>query len=143
MTSSVLTVHLVGLGCSLLATVLYLRTLNGDLLFDDVVAIGANADLRPQSPWTNLVWHDFWGYDIMDNSSHKSYRPLCSATFKLNFHLHETEPMGYHLVNVVINAVVCYLFTALCGCVFELQLWPTVLSSVLFTVHPIHTEVVS
>ncbi len=134
--------HLIGATSAIIATLLYLNSIDGDLVFDDTVAIKSNADLRPSSPWTNLLRHDFWGYEITDNTSHKSYRPLCSATFKMNFHLHGLETMGYHLVNVAINALVCYLFALVSTCVFEGRLLPTLLSSLLYTAHPIHTEAV-
>ena len=74
--------------------------------------------------------------------SHKSYRPLCVATFRLNYMLHGLEPMGYHLVNVLLHAVVCYLYVQLCALVFT-QVWPAFLAGLLFALHPIHTEAVS
>ena len=42
--------------------------------------------------------------------SHKSYRPLCVLTFRLNYWWNELEPMSYHLTNVVLHAVVCVMF---------------------------------
>ena len=140
---SAVQVHLLGLLCGLFAVLLYLNTYNAELVFDDFAAVEENMDLRPMSPWTNLLWHDFWGYDITHHSSHKSYRPLCTATYKINYLLHELEPMGYHLGNVLVNAVVCYLFFLLSGRVFGYELWPTLVAGVLYTVHPIHTEAVS
>lgn len=128
--------------CSIVSVLLYLNTLHCDLVFDDRAAIVENEDLRHDSPWTNLLWHDFWGDDLRFYKSHKSYRPLCAATFKLNYHLHKLEPMGYHLVNVILNAVVTYLYVQLCGIVFK-QFWPACTAGLLFAAHPIHTESVS
>ncbi|MPC35841.1 Transmembrane and TPR repeat-containing protein 3 [Portunus trituberculatus] len=42
--------------------------------------------------------------------SHKSYRPLCVLTFRLNYLLHGLEPLGYHLVNMLLHGVVCILY---------------------------------
>ena len=56
--------------------------------------------------------------------------------------VHGLEPMGYHLVNVVLHAVVCYLYVHMCALVFA-QVWPALLAGLLFAVHPIHTEAVS
>ena len=42
--------------------------------------------------------------------SHKSYRPLCVLTFRLNYLFGELDPVGYHLVNAVLHGVVCILF---------------------------------
>ena len=74
--------------------------------------------------------------------SHKSYRPLTVATFRLNYMLHELQPLGYHLVNVLLHSAVCYLYVLLCGVVFS-EVWPALIAGLLFAVHPIHTEAVS
>ena len=62
----------VGLFCASLSTLLefYLNTLSGELVFnDDRKAIVENEDLRPSSPWTNLLWHDFWGASDVSQKS--------------------------------------------------------------------------
>ncbi len=74
--------------------------------------------------------------------SHKSYRPLCVATFRLNYLLHELQPMGYHLVNVLLHSAVCWLYVQLCGVVFG-EVWPALIAGLLFAVHPVHAEAVS
>ena len=127
---------------SLVGAILYTNTLDCDLCFDDETAIIKNADLRSTSPWGNLLWNDFWGVPMGSNDSHKSYRPLCVATFRLNYLLHELQPMGYHLVNILLHGAVCYLYVQLCGLVFS-QVWPALIAGLLFAVHPIHTEAVS
>jgi len=47
---------------------------------------------------------------LLQEQSHKSYRPLCVLTFRLNYILHALAPLGYHLVNMVLHAVVCGLY---------------------------------
>lgn len=128
--------------CSLLAIFLYLNTLDAGLVFDDQAAILTNKDIFPTSPWSNLLYHDFWGDDIHHAKSHKSFRPITSATFKLNYHLHQDQPMHYHLVNIILNAVVSYLFVLFGHCLFNKEIWPALLSGILYTVHPLHTEAV-
>ena len=127
---------------ALLGIALYLNTLDCGLVYDDQPAIKKNKDLRPETPWTNLLIHDFWGSDLSNVNSHKSYRPLCVATFRLNYLLHDLQPMGYHLVNILLHGAVCYLYVQLCGLVFS-QVWPSLIAGLLFAVHPIHTEAVS
>ena len=97
---------------------------------------------RPNVPWTNLLLNDFWGTPMHIEGSHKSYRPLTVATFRLNYMLHELQPLGYHLVNVLLHSAVCYLYVVLCGVVFS-EVWPALIAGLLFAVHPIHTEAVS
>jgi hypothetical protein len=42
--------------------------------------------------------------------SHKSYRPLCVLTFRWNYAVHELDPVGYHLVNVILHGIVCVFY---------------------------------
>ena len=128
--------------CSAIAFILYINTLDCGYCFDDESAIVLNRDLRPETPWINLFKDDFWGASMTDIASHKSYRPLTVATFRLNYMLHELEPLGYHLVNVLLHSAVVYLYVLLCGAVFS-QVWPALVAGLLFAVHPIHTEAVS
>ena len=134
--------HSAGVCCAMVAAVVYLNTLDCGFCFDDLSAVEQNQDLRPSSPWSSLLWNDFWGTPMHIDGSHKSYRPLCVATFRLNYLLHELQPMGYHLVNVLLHSAVCYLYVQLCGVLFS-EVWPALIAGLLFAVHPIHTEAVS
>lgn len=61
----------------------YGRSLQGEFVHDDVWAIVHNPDVRPGAPlrW-GIFSNDFWGKGMAENTSHKSYRPLCVLTFK-------------------------------------------------------------
>ena len=128
--------------CGSIAILLYLNTLDCGLCYDDKSAIITNGDITSRAPWTNLLWNDFWGTPMSSKDSHKSYRPLCVASFRLNYLIHELEPMGYHLVNVLLHGAVCYLYVQLCGIIFS-DVWLALIAGLLFAVHPIHTEAVS
>ena len=128
--------------CALLGAVVYLNSLGLQFCFDDQAAIIDNVDLRPNVTIINLLRNDFWGTPMSDKNSHKSYRPLTVATFRLNYMLHELQPLGYHLVNVLLHSAVCYLYVLLCGVVFG-EVWPALIAGLLFAVHPLHTEAVS
>ncbi|XP_055946198.1 protein O-mannosyl-transferase Tmtc3-like [Argiope bruennichi] len=124
-----------------LVVLCYRNSLTGDLVFDDLVAIRDNRDLRPHTPLANLFRNDFWGTPLVKEQSHKSYRPLTVLSFRLNYSVHELETFGYHVVNVLLHACVCILFYKLC--LHFLAASSSLLSSALFAVHPIHTEAVS
>ncbi|XP_038072090.1 protein O-mannosyl-transferase TMTC1-like [Patiria miniata] len=126
-----------------LALLCYANTLSHDLVHDDIFAIEGNRDVRGESPLRNLLLDDFWGKPMWDNTSHKSYRPLCVITFRLNHMLHGLHPMGYHLVNILLHAVVSVLFTYVCQTVVFTEMMPTAVAGVLFATHPIHTEAVA
>ena len=128
--------------CALLGGALYLNTLSCEFAFDDKAVIVDNNDIRPDASWLNVLSNDYWGTPMSSPNSHKSYRPLTVATFRLNYMLHELQPLGYHLVNVLLHSAVCYLYVLLCGVVFS-EVWPALIAGLLFAVHPIHTEAVS
>ena len=100
------TMLVIGLFCASLSALLYLNTLSGELVFDDRASIVENKDLQPSSSWTNLLWHDFW----------------------INYHLHQLSVTGYHVINVLLNAGVCYLYVQLCARVFGGKIWSSSLA---------------
>lgn len=121
--------------------VCYHNSLDCGFVFDDASAILDNKDLRPTTPISNLFWNDFWGTPMHKEQSHKSYRPLCVVTFRLNYLFSELEPTGYHLVNLVLHAVVCIMFMRMCTLFFNET--TSFVAALLFAVHPIHTEAVT
>ncbi|XP_055889069.1 protein O-mannosyl-transferase TMTC2-like [Biomphalaria glabrata] len=127
---------------ALLALVLYLNTLEAGFAYDDSRAILKNPDLLPETPLWNLVYDDFWGTPLTHSGSHKSYRPLCVLTFRLNYLLGELTPWGYHLGNVIIHALTTFVFTAVAR-VFLKTDTGTLTAGLLFAAHPIHTEAVA
>ncbi|XP_034032961.1 protein O-mannosyl-transferase TMTC2 [Thalassophryne amazonica] len=128
--------------CGAVALVLYVNTLSADFCYDDSRAIKTNPDLLPETPWVNIFYDDFWGTLLTHSGSHKSYRPLCTLSFRLNRAMGGLEPWGYHLVNVIFHGAVTGLFTSLARLLLGGGLW-TVLAGLLFASHPIHTEAVA
>lgn len=121
----------------------YSNSLHGELVHDDIWAIVNNPDVRPGSSLRNIFSNDFWGKRIADNTSHKSYRPLCILTFKLNIMLGGMTPLYFHIVNVCLHcAVTCLLMYTCESCVFENPRLAFI-TALLFAVHPVHTEAVS
>lgn len=60
----------------------FANSVSGDFVFDDSEAVVNNANVRPETPLTRLLEDDFWGTRLLAPSSHKSYRPLTTLTFK-------------------------------------------------------------
>lgn len=161
--------HVVGLAVVWALTwTAYHNSLHADWSYDDNFAILNNPDVTleysssppspppsfPSSPsssssldrtvsWLGrLVVHDFWGQDISKADSHKSYRPLTTLTFRLNHALHARHVFGFHLVNLFLHCLVSSLVYSLALLLFADGL-TSLLSGVLFGLHPIHTEGVS
>ncbi|KAM7415151.1 hypothetical protein PAMA_019801 [Pampus argenteus] len=119
----------------------YWNSLSCGFVFDDVSAILDNKDLRPSTPLLNLFLNDFWGTPMAEERSHKSYRPLTVLTFRLNYLFSELSAASYHLLNVVLHAVVCVLFLRVCRLFLDKP--SSLVAALLFAVHPIHTEAVT
>lgn len=136
---------LLGILCAVIGTAVYANTLDCGFCFDDLSAIKENADLRPESPWSNLLRNDFWGTAMHKEGSHKSYRPLSVLTFRINYLIHGVDPAGYHLVNILLHGAVCYLLVHVCSLVASTgHSSPVPLyAGLIFAVHPVHTEAVS
>ncbi|XP_066909722.1 protein O-mannosyl-transferase Tmtc3 [Halyomorpha halys] len=126
---------------SVISILCYYNSFNCGFVFDDISAIKENRDLRPHTPWKNVFFNDFWGTAIHKEQSHKSYRPLCVITFRLNYYLQQLDPYGYHIVNVLLHTAVSLLYLKTCS--MFLPDLPSFIATVLFTVHPIHTEAVT
>ena len=134
----------------------YVNSAWGDFVYDDLNAISKNQDLNPETPISNVFANDFWGIKLSHNSSHKSYRPLTVLTFRWNYWLAGgLHPMGFHLVNIALHALVSVVYLELCWLLLDPVHSGTaqrgsngksatspyaVLAAVLFAVHPIHSE---
>ncbi|XP_026835157.1 transmembrane and TPR repeat-containing protein CG31690 [Drosophila erecta] len=129
-------------GCSALAFVLYLNTLNAGFVYDDRRAILANGDVTGARPLANLWRNDFWGTPLMDSGSHGSWRPLCVLSFRLNFLAGGMAPMGYHLVNVMLHCVATCLVVLVATTLLPSRMG-VLAAGALFAVHPAHTEAVA
>ncbi|XP_063165027.1 protein O-mannosyl-transferase TMTC3 [Candoia aspera] len=119
----------------------YWNSLFCGFVFDDVSAILDNKDLHPSTPIKNLFLNDFWGTPMSEERSHKSYRPLTVFTFRLNYLFSELNAISYHFLNVIFHAVVCIIFLKVCKLFLDNK--SSLVASLLFAVHPIHTEAVT
>ncbi|KRZ53779.1 Transmembrane and TPR repeat-containing protein 2 [Trichinella nativa] len=135
-------VRFICIACSTFAMLIRWNTLFADFVYDDTRAIKTNMDLRPETPWKQILVDDFWGTPLSHSGSHKSYRPLTVASFRVNFALGGLNPFGYHLFNVLIHGMVTSaVFVVVQSTVGQLEI--SSMTSVLFSVAPIHTESVA
>ncbi|XP_055928422.1 protein O-mannosyl-transferase TMTC4-like [Argiope bruennichi] len=131
-----------------ISVVCYGNSINGEFVFDDSEAVINNADLKPETPLSNIFKNDFWGTKLTHNSSHKSYRPFTVLTFRLNYFVTGLHPFSFHLVNILLHGTVSTLVLRVMNSLFNKILEhdapkAAFLSALLFSVHPIHTESVS
>jgi len=125
-----------------LAVIIRVHTLWGSFIWDDRAAILLNEDVKPSKPFTSLFFHDFWGQNIRAIDSHKSYRPITTLTYRINWILHGENARGFHLVNLALHGLMCILVLLLARRIFGQE--PAALVATLtFVFHPMHTESVA
>ncbi|KAG8137949.1 hypothetical protein E2320_003886 [Naja naja] len=78
---------------------------------------------------------------MSEERSHKSYRPLTVFTFRLNYLFSELNAISYHFLNVIFHGIVCIIFLKVCKLFLDNK--SSLVASLLFAVHPIHTEAVT
>ncbi|XP_077516142.1 protein O-mannosyl-transferase TMTC4-like [Amblyomma americanum] len=122
----------------------FAHSLAGDFVFDDTEAVVHNVDVQPEAPLRRIFEDDFWGTQLQAESSHKSYRPLTTLTFKLNCLLAGgLVASHFHAVNVVLHALVSFLSLRLFEVLLQGAPRASLLCALLFAVHPVHTESVA
>ncbi|XP_076424477.1 protein O-mannosyl-transferase TMTC1 isoform X5 [Peromyscus maniculatus bairdii] len=122
----------------------YGRSLRGEFVHDDVWAIVNNPDVRPGTPLRWAVFaNDFWGKGLADSTSHKSYRPLCVLSFRLNIFLTGMDPFYFHVVNVILHCLVTLVLMYTCDKTVFKNRGLAFVTALLFAVHPVHTEAVA
>ena len=133
----------------LLAVLVYSNSLDGDFVFDDTRAVVQNPDVLGQRPLAAVFAHDFWGKNLADPTSHKTWRPLTTLTFRLNRQSAGADgsaisTWGFHATNVILHAIVSGLVVCMSADMLFGGRWrPALLAGALFAVHPVHVEAVS
>ncbi|KAM6292602.1 protein O-mannosyl-transferase TMTC1 [Porphyrio hochstetteri] len=126
-----------------LCALCYGNSLRGEFVHDDVWAIVNNPDVRAAAPVATAFANDFWGKRMSENTSHKSYRPLCILTFKLNILLAGMNPFYFHAVNVILHCLVTLVLMYTCDKAVFKDCRLAFVTALFFAVHPIHTEAVT
>ena len=129
----------------LLSFLCYSDSLSGDFVFDDRFAIVLNKDVTVKENWGNIFFNDFWGRSMTHVLSNKSYRPLTTLSFCLNFRLSGLDPRSYHVLNQLLHTLGTWLFLLLGKRLFKNRVNGeklAVYSALCFSVHPVHTEAI-
>jgi len=127
-------------------------------VYDDTGSIKHNDVVKGVVPLSEVWTRDFWGTSLTVSSSHKSFRPLTTLTFRLNWILGadsehlvndgngNMSPLpvvyGFHVVNVVLHGIVTLLVTYISYTVLQCTLLST-MAGLVFGLHPVHAESVS
>lgn len=126
------------LGLGLAALIPYLGVLRGPFLYDDHLYVTGNPFVLEGGTWGELFRSPY----PPDQPSLGLYRPLLTASYRLNFLLSGENPVSYHVLNLVAHIAATVLLYLLLRMMFPRRRFPA-FAALLFAVHPIHTEAVS
>lgn len=132
------------------------QALRGKFVYDDAGTVAKNVVVIGKVPWQEAFTRDFWGALMKEPSSHKSFRPITTLSFRLNWMMAErkgmnyTEPdftFGFHVTNVVLHGIVTGMVTEAASYVFcgdtSGDLIAQLTTGLVFGLHPVHAEAVS
>ncbi len=113
----------------LLTFLAYSPALNGDFLWDDDLHITKKKTVIGEESFKR-IW----------TTSDAVYYPLVLTTFWVEWRLWNGQPMGFHIVNVLLHAInavlLCFLFQ-------QLGIKWAWLGGAIFALHPVHVESVA
>jgi hypothetical protein len=117
---------------ALVAALLYANTAGHGFAHDDVFLIEGNPTIRVLdskdffAPWVES------GY----------YRPIVITSLAVNYAIGALDPLGYHLLNIAVHALISGLVLALFWRITGDRAL-SLAGALLFAAHPIHTEAVA
>lgn len=128
---------------ALVAVAVYLPTIEYDFVWDDVSLIVDNPSLHSARPW-DLLTRSFWhgAADAPEGPAASYFRPLTTISFWADLKLAGMNPGWFHLVNVILNALVALLIVLIIRELLSSTLWGGI-AGLLFAAHSSHVEAVA
>ena len=122
---------------------LYSNTLQHGYVLDDSIAIKENFVVKKGWESIPIIWktHYHYGFGYQEATI---FRPLSLTLFAIQWELAPDQPHFAHLTNILLFSILSVLIFILLLQLFGQSNWLLAfLTSLLFTAHPIHTEVVA
>ncbi len=118
------------------------NTLDNQFVFDDESVVVNNLSIQSTSNIPKFFTAEEGFHKVIG----KYYRPIVSASYAIDYSIWGLNPYGFHLTNIIIHCIASLLLFR----IFQVLFWRykyrnlfSLLSTLIFVVHPIHTEAVS
>jgi tetratricopeptide (TPR) repeat protein len=131
-----------GILLAVIGMAVYANTFSHEYVLDDWGLMPENKITRRGFDGLGEVFRTSYrtGMDVADYSL---YRPLSKATFAVEWGIAPNQPMLGHIDNILLYGLACYVLFLMLSRLFKQQLLVPFLATVLFAVHPLHSEVVA
>jgi tetratricopeptide (TPR) repeat protein len=126
----------------IIASVVYASSLQNQFIYDDRYLVVDNLFIRNVSDLPMLFKTGVYHFDYTTEGEGSFYRPVVSISYMIDYFLWGLEPFGYHLTNIILHAITALFVYLLIHSIFK-NIMLSITTSVLFLVHPIHTEAVA
>ncbi|MQP52191.1 tetratricopeptide repeat protein [Flavobacterium sp. LMO9] len=127
----------------IISFLIYVNTLNHGFVLDDIAVIEQNRFVKKgfagiSELFSTFYWQGYWDLNA------GLYRPMSLVFFAIEWQLLPNNPSIHHFFNVFYYSLsIILLFKTLSYYLKDYSIWITFFIVLLFTVHPIHTEVVA
>ncbi|MBS1518557.1 MAG: tetratricopeptide repeat protein [Bacteroidetes bacterium] len=122
--------------------IVFYNSLSNEFVFDDENVIVNNPTVQNSGNIPKF----FTGEEGFHKVIGKYYRPIVSSTYAIDYSIWGLDPYGFHLTNVIIHIISCLLLFRILSLLFHRYKYRNIFSlfgTLIFAVHPIHTEAVS
>lgn len=133
-------VFMCGLGLVAATCAAYVPALRSGFVWDDDMYLTENRAVQSPSGFF-AIWSISWDEQTGSVRPHTpQYYPLVFTSFRIEHHFWGLNPMGYHLVNVLLHAVSAVLVWAIARSLRIPGAW---FVAAVFALHPVHVESVA
>ena len=125
-----------------LTTIVYLRCLANELVYDDHEMIVLNRYIGDWAMiWRSFVNDSWWFRNPLLLPQSAYYRPLQDVWLAVNFHLFGFAPIGWHVAIVSVHLVAVHLVFKIAR-ELSASRWTPAIAATIFGVLPIHAQAV-
>jgi len=118
----------------------YANTKDHDFAWDDAIVLTENS--RVQKGWSDIP-ELFENIKTAKTENRYGYRPISLFSFATDVEFFGLNAKASHKISIIFYGLLCLLIFQFLQSVFPNRTWQNFLITLLFVVHPLHTEVVA
>lgn len=123
---------------ALIGLIVYANSFSNSFVWDDEILIVQNGYIKSFKYIPKIFSVDIYHWTTQSNF----YRPFFSLSLMLDYSLWKLNPLGYHLTNFILHLLNTFLIFYLINFLIS-NLKVSLLGSLLYLVHPLHTQAVT